>query len=274
MTRKTRPDGRRPTQAERADRHVLYERSVQNVAAEVDFIDETYATLRGRRAVHLREDFCGTANTSCEWVRRRPANTAVAVDLDPAVLEWAHTRKLPGLTPRQRARLRLMNVDVMRVRTEPMDVVIAMNFSYWVFREREIMKRYFRRVRDGLAPDGIFFVDAFGGYEAFQELEESTDHGRFTYVWDQESYNPITGDLTCHIHFRFKDGSKLKNAFTYHWRLWTLPELTEMLGECGFRPTVYWEGTDANGEGDGNFSPATVGEADAGWIAYIVAEKE
>ncbi len=274
MTAKNPKTRRQPTQAGRHDRHVLYERAVQGVEAEIDFIDETYTTLRARRAKRLREDFCGTANTSCEWVRRRNTNLAWGVDLDPAVLDWSRSHKLPLLTSRQRQRLRLLNVDVMRARTEPVDIVLAMNFSYWVFRDRAGMKRYFRNVCAGLAPDGIFFLDAFGGYEAFQELEESTVNPGFTYIWDQASYNPINGDITCHIHFKFKDGSRLNKAFTYHWRLWTLPELTEILEESGFKATVYWEGTDKNGDGDGNFTPATVGEADAGWIAYIVAEKQ
>ena len=80
--------------------------------------------------------------------------------------------------------------------------------------------------------------------------------------------------MTCHIHFKFPDKSKLKRAFTYVWRLWTLPEITELLTEAGFKnPTVYWEGTDEDGEGDGVFTPDDRGEADAGWIAYLSAEK-
>jgi hypothetical protein len=47
-----------------------------------------------------------------------------------------------------------------------------------------------------------------------------------------------------------------------------------MLTEAGFKATVYWEGTDEDtDEGNGIFEPTTEGEADAGWIAYIVAEK-
>jgi hypothetical protein len=57
--------------------------------------------------------------------------------------------------------------------------------------------------------------------------------------------------------------------------LWTLPELQEILKEAGFREvTVYWEGTvKRTGEGNGVFTPSTEGEACAGWIVYIVAEK-
>ena len=73
--------------------------------------------------------------------------------------------------------------------------------------------------------------------------------------------------------FRFPDGSKIDRAFSYEWRLWSLPELTELLGEAGFsRSTVWWEGTGEDGEGNGEFSPESRGDADAGWVAYIVAE--
>jgi SAM-dependent methyltransferase len=247
---------------------------VQNVGAEIDFVDSTFSNLRGRTAGLLREDFCGTANTSCEWIRRRPENLAWGVDIDPEVLDWSRHNKLTQLTPLQRRRLHLLNDDVLKADCGRMDIILAMNFSYWIFKQRALMKRYFRRIHRCLSPDGIFFLDAFGGYEASREMEESTLYKGFTYVWDQASYNPINGDITCHIHFRFKDRSKIKNAFTYNWRLWTLPELQEMLDEAGFKPTIYWEGTDKHGEGNGVFTPATVGEADAGWIAYIVAEKK
>jgi len=262
-----------PTQASRADRHRLYEKSVQCAEAEVDFVDATFATLRKRKARTLREDFCGTASVACEWVRRRPRNIAYGIDLDRDVLDWGRAHNLASLRPGQAQRVRLIRGDVLDTRCGPVDTALAMNFSYWIFKTRTAMRNYFRRVHAGLVKDGVFFLDAFGGFEAFREMEESTAYNGFTYIWDQASYNPISGDITCYIHFRFRDGSRLRRAFTYDWRLWTLPELRELLEEAGFRATVYWEGTDRNGEGNGVFTPATTGEADAGWIAYIVAEK-
>ena len=80
--------------------------------------------------------------------------------------------------------------------------------------------------------------------------------------------------MTCHIHFEFQDGSRLEKAFSYTWRLWTLPEIRELLEETGFRQvTVYWQGYDDDGEPDGVFVPVGEGEADAGWICYLTAEK-
>jgi hypothetical protein len=66
----------------------------------------------------------------------------------------------------------------------------------------------------------------------------------------------------------------MRRAFSYNWRLWTLPEIRELLGEAGFsRVIVYWQGTDEEtGEPDGIFKPATVGDADPGWICYLTAE--
>jgi SAM-dependent methyltransferase len=261
------------TMAERADKHVLYEKSVQSPETEIDFIDATYQQLRGRHAVLLREDFCGTANNSCEWIRRRTTNIAYGVDIDNDVLAWGKQHHLSGLNQHQAERIHLINADVLKVKAPPVDAVLALNFSYFIFKDRATMKKYFKHIFRGLKDDGVLFLDTFGGYEAFRVMEESTKYNGFTYIWDQAKYNPINGDGTFHIHFKFKDGSRLQEAFTYHWRVWTLPELIELLEESGFRATVYWEGTDADGEGNGVYTPASEGDADAGWVAYIVATK-
>jgi hypothetical protein len=276
--KKKKPSYRRRTGeslARQADRHVLYEKAVQCVEAEIDMVDQNFKTLRGRLAISLREDFCGTANTSCEWVRRRPKNIAVAIDLDRNVLNWGLTHNVNRLESSMQNRITLLNDDALTVKTQPMDIVLAMNFSYQILKTRTKLKGYFCRVYEALADDGVLFLDAFGGYEAFREMEESTEFDDFTYVWDQHRYNPINGDITCLIHFTFPDGSKMKRAFNYDWRLWTLPELQELLIEAGFqRVLVYWEGTDEKtGEGNGEYLPTKVGEADAGWICYLSAEK-
>jgi SAM-dependent methyltransferase len=267
----------------RADPHALYQCAVQSPDAEIDFVDDTYKSLRGKRASTIREDFCGTAFTSCEWVRRRSTNTAFGVDLDKPTLDWGLAHNISQLKPDARARLHLLNDNVLSVATlAPVDIVLAMNFSYFIFKQRDLLRRYFAHVRQGLAHRGLFILDAYGGSDAFKELREKRPIkkgpqgiGPFTYVWDQAHYDPITADTRCHIHFHLRDGSKINKAFTYEWRLWTLAEIREILEEAGFaKSTVYWEGTDpkTNG-GNGDFQPAEHGEADLGWICYIVAEK-
>lgn len=269
MSRKKR------TSAQRRDRHRLYEKAVQAVDVECDFVDETFTALRGRKAQILREDFCGTAAVACEWVKRGPRRRAVGVDIDADVLDWGRRNHVAKLKPSARGRIELIEADVRKADTGRVDVALAMNFSYWIFRERRTLKRYFRRVRDALVDDGVFMLDAFGGYDAFRVMRERRDCGGFTYTWDQAEYDPISGEMTCHIHFSFPDGSRMRRAFSYTWRLWTLPEIREMVSEAGFKDvTVYWQGTDEEtGEGNGEFTPAERGDPDPAWIAYLIAEK-
>lgn len=267
-----------PTLAEQADRHVLYELSVQCAEAEVDFIDDTFRSLRGRKARSLREDFCGTASVSCEWVRRRKTNRAIGVDLDPTVLEWGATQNVLQLDAEARDRVTLMNQDVRLVDTRPQDLILAMNFSYWLLMDRQTLKQYFDGVRSSLKNDGIFFLDAYGGYDSFRVITEERTidgpDGSFTYIWEQEAYDPISGRLRCNIHFAFEDGSRLNRAFSYDWRLWTLPEIRELLHEAGFpRVIVYWQGWEDDETPDGVFVPTERADPDAGWICYISAEK-
>ncbi len=274
----TNTDNASPTLAEQADPHQLYELSVQCAEAEIDFVDTTYRSMRGRSAKLLREDFCGTASVSCEWVRRRRGNRAIGIDIDPDVLEWGRQNNLSALSPAQLKRIELMRGNVLNAKTETPDLILAMNFSYWLFTERKKLKRYFRSLLRALPADGVLFMDAYGGYDSFRSIEEEreidADGWQFTYTWEHERYDPITGRLICNIHFDFPDGSRLDRAFRYDWRLWTLPEIRELLAEAGFkRVVVYWQGWDEDGEPDGNFVPAEEGEAEAGWICYLTAEK-
>ncbi|MEM9660831.1 MAG: class I SAM-dependent methyltransferase [Planctomycetota bacterium] len=168
-----------------ADRHELYQLSVQNVESEIDFVDATYSALRGRPASRLREDFAGTANSACEWVRRRETNSAVAVDLDEPTLEWGRTHNLSKLDDTQRDRIHLACADVREPgpQGQNADIVLAMNFSYWIFESRETLRAYFASVRESLDEQGVFFLDFYGGSEAMTETKENRKINRhLTYV--------------------------------------------------------------------------------------------
>ena len=260
--------------AEMADKHDLYELSVQDVENEVVFLRDTFSKVRGRDAHVLREDFCGTASACCEWVRQ--GEEYQAIDIDPAVLEWGRNNRLGKLDTADRARVRLIESDVLAVDTPKVDILTAFNFSFFIFNTRDSLREYFQKARDALVDDGVMFLDMFGGPEAQEETKEKTKHKKhgFSYIWHQETFHPVTHLIRCHIHFKFRDGSKMKKAFTYEWRLWTAPEILEVLAEAGFtKSKIYWEGSDEDGDGNGVFTPEDKGEADLAWIAYIVAEK-
>ena len=264
------------TMADKADIHELYELSVQNVENEIEFLQTTFKSLTGRTAYLFREDFCGTASLACEWVKQGQEYQAIGVDIEPSVLEWGRTNRVSRLDTEDQARVSLIESDVMTVETPKVDLLAAFNFSYFIFDTRESLRAYFEKAFDATKDDGVFFCDMFGGPEAQEETKEKTKHKkhRFSYIWHQAKFHPVTHFIRCHIHFHFKDGSKIKKAFTYEWRLWSAPELRELLLEAGFRKaTIYWEGEDEDGDGNGEFTPNEKGEADLAWIAYIVAEK-
>ena len=258
--------------ARRADRHLLYQESVQDAEAEVAFLTRTFKSLRKRPARTLREDFCGTALLCAEWVKKE-GRSAVGIDLDPSVLAWGIQHNLAPIgEPGRRVELRQM--DVRDKCSGRFDVTVALNFSYFVFRTRDEMRGYFERVQRSMEKDGLFVLDAYGGYESWQPMEEPRRMKGFTYVWDQDVVDPIDNSVVNYIHFEFKDGTKLRKAFTYEWRLWTLPEIRELLAEAGFsRSAVYWEDGDKDGEGTGVFRPRTHVGQEAAWVAYVIAER-
>lgn len=257
--------------AKTADVHKLYQEAVQSADAEVAFVDRVYKRCYDEVPTLFREDFCGTSLISCEWVSRRKENHAYGVDLHQPTLDWGVKHNLARLKPPVARRVHLINDDVLNVTKPKVHVVGAFNFSYFVFKEFAQLVGYFKAVRKSLRPKGLFVLDAYGGYEAQQVMEEETVHKGFTYVWDQARYNPTNDHAVCHIHFRFSDGSAMRKAFTYDWRLWTLGGIHDALLAAGFGSTeVYWEGTDKDGEGNGVYRKCVKAENTAGWNAYIL----
>ncbi len=265
------------------DRHLLYSAAVQSVEADVDFFDRIFRAKRGRKAETLKEDFCGTAVLSCEWVSRGKERRAWGVDLDEPTLAWGREHWMSRLKGDGAERLTLVRDDVRKVTEPKVEAVAALNFSYGVFKTRDELRGYFEAARRSLTPDGILFIDAFGGQESLGEMTEKrkvpTDEvwsgirvPRFTYVWEQKSFNPVDHRIVCRIHFKLADGTRLRNAFRYDWRLWTLPELQELMREAGFSDTeVYTEGWDDEADDtDGIFRRRKSFENQEGWVAYVV----
>ena len=257
--------------ARTADKHVLYQLSVQDAKVEVDFIDAVFRSLYKVRPASLLEDFCGTALICSEWVRRSKDRAATGVDIDPKVLAWGKRHNVARLEDAAE-RVTLLRQDVRDPVRAKFDVVCAFNFSYWVFRTRDEMRNYFRHVRSLLKKRSMFVLDAYGGWEAQQPMQERRRiKGGFTYVWDQNQFDPIGHEVVNYIHFEFKDGSKQRRAFSYHWRFWTLPELAELLREAGFRDVDVWWDTSRETSEEELFRPKLRAKNQPGWLAYIVA---
>jgi len=258
--------------ARTADRHILYQESVQSPDVDARFLSRRYRALTGKPLRLFREDFCGTAVLSSEFVKRHRDNRAIGVDLHGPTLAWGREHNLAKLTEEQRRRVTLVRGNVLSVRRPKVQLIAALNFSYWVFKTRRELLAYFKNARRSLVKGGVFLVDLYGGPEAQTELVERTRMRRFTYVWDQARFDPMSFHTLCKIHFEFPDGSRMRDAFIYDWRLWTLPELRELFEEAGFRDVqVLWEGTDPKTDrGNGVFRRILHADADPAYIAYVV----
>lgn len=264
-TRRARVSGTR-------DPYRLYEIAVQSPEHDVAFIDRVFQKKNGKLPRMLREDFSGTANLSSHWVRARPDNRAIAVDHDPVILEWGRVHNILPLG-KDASRAKLVRADVRNIRRPKVDAVVAFNYSYFVLKERRHLLAYCRAVRGSLGDGGMFFLDVFGGYDTQTESTDTTHHDGFTHVWEQRHFDPLTNRSRFFIHFELDEGRPIRNAFSYDWRIWSIPEIRDVLTEAGFgRVDVYWEGIDPEtGEGEGVYRLVRKARNTPGWNALIVA---
>ena len=276
--------------ADQMDRHVLYQKSVQDPESDIEFLQEKYRELKGRDPRSLREDFCGTAYLAVEWCKAHPENTAVGVDLCEETLSWGKVHNVDPAGPKVAGRVQLVRQNVLDYfdPSQLADIICAYNFSYNIFKQRQQLIDYFKNARRGLNDEGVLVLDVFGGTEAYTETEElrEVEDEDFDYIWDQAKFNPITHEMICHIHFEFADGSRMDKAFTYEWRLRTLPELIESLYEAGYsKVRCYWEEFEDNDtesdeddeeeflEGTGVYYETEEVETQESFISYLIAEK-
>ena len=259
--------------ARNADRHDLYQRSVQLPGQEIRFLEKVFNAHAGRRPLHLREDFCGTALLYARWAKSHSERTAIGLDTSRPTLDWGRAHNLSTIGAAA-ARVTLLEQDVLVPTRRKVEVIGAYNYSYQVFHERELLRRYFRAAHRSLTDDGLFVLDAIGGFEATQARVERRRMDGWTYIWEQERYDAVNAGFLCHISFEFRDASALRRCFTYDWRHYSLSELRDILLDAGFASVdAYWEGTDADGGGSGTFHRVSRAENEPVWNAYLVARK-
>ncbi len=267
------------TQAEKADKFRCYQRSVQSPEHEIEFFEQAFRDAFRRKPYSLREDFCGTFAVCCDWVKSNVKRTAIGVDLCNETLQWGKDNNLNQLTTGQQARISLLKQDVRKRNRPQVDILAAQNFSFWIFKTRAEVIEYFKFALANLKSEGIMIMDMMGGGECYTEghvEKKKVKKGKkgFSYIWEQSCYNPVNSDCSFYIHFKFADGSKLKRAFEYHWRFWTIVEVREMLVEAGFSDShVYWEIEDENGDDTGEWERGEDAPSHSSWISYIVAIK-
>ncbi len=256
------------------DKYLYYQKSVQSPEVDAAFLARVYQELKGKEATTLAEDFCAAFALCCEWVKLDQNKIAYGTDLDPEPLAYGKQNYLSQLTDEQKQRVSLFQTDVMNPELPRADIIAPLNFSYFGFKQRTLLKKYFESCMARLQPNGLLIMDCFGGEACLEPNEHETEHDDFSYFWDQDTFDPLTNEAMFYIHFKLKGQKKLNKVFSYDWRLWSIPELRDLLLEVGFKNVhYYWEGTDEDGDGDGNFEKITQGEVCESWVAYVVGEK-
>jgi len=266
-----------------SNKYFFYELAVQSPHIQVEHFQKVYRDLHeGRFARHFREDFCGTFRLSHAWVSRNLRNTALGLDLDPEPIAYGKRNHYRKLSREQKNRLEILRQDVRTVTRYKADFIAACNFSFCIFKKREDLVTYFRAAHRSLRPGGLLFTEVAGGPGMINPIRErktvrlsdQVKGPKFAYVWHQRSFDPINNNGKYAIHFELPTGQKLKNAFTYDWRLWNIPEIRDAMMDAGFDQTqVYWESTH-KGEGTGEFVRTEKGGNDYSWIAYVVGMKK
>jgi hypothetical protein len=260
------------------DRYFLYTHSVQGAEHDAELLWKMMRKVHAHplpKSPLLQEDFCGTAALCYEWVKLGTTHRAAGIDLDSDALDWGTQNHTHGMKKAQLDRVEMIHDDVLVDHGKKPDVICALNFSYFFIQDRATLKKYFSACRKTLAKNGVLILDSFGGpgYLMPHTDRRRNDEENFTYWWEIETFDAISNRIKCHIHFQRDGEAKRNRVFSYDWRLWSIPEITDVLRECGFTHVEYWaEGLDANGHGDGIFKPTKSETECETWITYIVAK--
>jgi len=257
-------------------KYYLYEQSVQSPNWQVEYLPQFHKELTGKNAYSFREDFCGSGKIACEWVKQGKKFHATGLDLDTEVLRYARTVNRAKLKPKEQARVEFLKSNVLVPTRKKFDMIGAFNFSFYDFHDRKTLLKYAQSTLKSLNSKGTLFLELAGGPDFLIPSSEAKTfslpgYGRIKKVWEQHHYDPITHLSDYAIHFQLKDGSWLNDAFTYHWRIWSIHEVRDTLEQAGYSKTaVIWDPT----EHDDDFDFAEVAETKPFWVAYVVGVKK
>jgi len=217
-------------------RYDLYELAAQSPVAEAKFL----RAVHGAAPEIMAEDFAGPAGIARAWVSLDKNHRAICTDIDPEPLEHARARAERDLGGDAASRIEFSVCDVIAAKGRA-DIVASLNFAVGELHTRAALLTYLRHVLMRLHPRGIFVCDIYAGPDALVpgrfDQKIDTDHGTITYTWRQVEADPLTHRVRNAMDFRLPDGSRMTDAFTYDWRLWSIPELRDACREAGFKRT-------------------------------------
>ncbi len=253
----------------RLDKFDLYTLCVQDPPRMADFL----AAVHGGRARTLRDDFAGPGAIARAWAARSPRHRGIAVDLDAEPLRKAKGAK----------RVKRVVADVRKVKDQA-DIICALNFGVCELHQRRDLLKYLAQARRTLRSDGVLVCDLYGGSDSFARSTTRKTVGigsvtRVKYSWVQDGGDATTCRVRNRIHFALHRGESVttfQDAFTYDWRLWSIPELSDAMLEAGFRSFEIHDRLGAARDAEGNLHvrPLQQDEAlDDPFVVYVVARQ-
>ncbi|KAH6773047.1 S-adenosyl-L-methionine-dependent methyltransferases superfamily protein [Perilla frutescens var. frutescens] len=169
------------------------------------------------------------------------------------------------------------------IQLPPRDIVCAFNYSCCCLHSRKELILYFKHALNALSrKGGIFVMDVYGGTSSEGVLRLQRRFPNFTYVWEQDEFDIIQRKTRISLHFNLhKQQRKIRHAFSYSWRLWSLPEVKDCLEDAGFRSVHFWIRNMPDSEQikcmygfsvgrDVKYEEATSFQQQDSWNAYIV----
>lgn len=211
---------------ENANKHELYQNSVQNVKKEVEFFRKIYRLIYNKAPHTFREDFCGTGLLANEWVKNSVENTGVGIDIDQEALDYG----INNHTDSDRVKLLNHNVLTEYDSSQKFDIICSLNYSHFLLTKRSEIKKYFENVFKNISK-GVFIIDLFGGAHIYEDHSyDKGDNYRFT----GKAINILNNQTECALNFKIKK-NKYKPMFKYVFRVYSIIELRELLEEVGFK---------------------------------------
>ncbi|EPS73852.1 hypothetical protein M569_00915, partial [Genlisea aurea] len=284
-------------------RFSLYQQSVQSPKGDISYLLKFFLMyVGGRIPLHLQEDFCGTALLSTAWLHGDARRTAVGIDLDIEALNWSISNNVNRIGAGIESRISLFQGNVLQpfesklitgdppkylkdIELPARDIVCAFNYSCCCLHSRKELVLYLKNALSSLnKKGGIFVMDLYGGTSSEGPLKLQRKFAGFTYTWEQAEFDAIKRKTRISLHFNLlhkHKGKKLMHAFSYTWRLWSLPEVKDCLEEAGFSCVHFWmckmpdseriRCTDGLSTGrDVKFEETTSFPQQDSWNAYIV----
>ena len=181
----------------------------------------------GRRRSGCARDPCGTANMSREWGgasagQLRGASTRPA---DRWIGDWHNVRKLS----RSGARINCAGERAGAVdegSRGAFDAVLAMNFSYWCAsrcaRRCCGTSAWCTKAGGGRFSGPLRRAGRVAWRSEPQPVGRKNSQPGVHGHRDQAGVQPITHETLCHIHPDERRAAR--RAFTYDWRVWSIPE--------------------------------------------------